>query len=109
MVSTKETIEEGIQCLGRGGTLVLVGVPQEVNLLNFEPWRLLLEELNLTGCRCATRQEIRESLDLVRRGLVKPAVINTFPLAEANKVQQLIDQMALKGRTVLVPKEEPDS
>jgi D-arabinose 1-dehydrogenase-like Zn-dependent alcohol dehydrogenase len=103
MVSTKETIEQGIQSMGTGGTLVLVGVPQGVKSLDFEPWRLLLDELNLTGCRCATRQEIQESLDLVRRGMVKPAVINPFPLEDANRVQQLIDEMALKGRTVLVP------
>jgi D-arabinose 1-dehydrogenase-like Zn-dependent alcohol dehydrogenase len=103
MVSTRETIEDGIRSLGIGGTLVLVGVPQGVKSLEFEPWRLLLEELNLTGCRCATRQEIRESLELVRRKMVKPAVVNVFPLEEANKVQRLIDDMALCGRTVLVP------
>ena len=102
MVSTRDTIEAGIRSLGRGGTLVLVGVPQGINALNFQPWRLIVDELNLTGCRCATRQEIRESLDLVRRKMVKPAVTNVFPLAEANKVQRLIDDMSLKGRTVLV-------
>jgi len=36
--------------------------------------------------------------------MVKPAVMNVFPLEEANRVQQLIDKMALKGRTVLLPK-----
>ena len=104
MISTRDTIEESIKSLGRGGTLVLVGVPHGLNSLKFEPWRLIGDELNLTGCRCATRQEIRESLELVRRGMVKPAVPNAFPLEEANRVQQLIDQMALKGRTVLLPK-----
>ena len=102
MVSTRDTIEESIQSLGRGGTLVLVGVPHGVDSLKFEPWRLIVDELNLTGCRCATRQEIRESLDLVRRKMVKPAVMNVFPLDEANNVQKLIDDMALCGRTVLV-------
>jgi hypothetical protein len=34
--------------------------------------------------------------------MVKPAVMNVFPLGEANKVQRLIDDMALLGRTVLV-------
>lgn len=104
MVSTRDTIEEGIKSLGRGGTLVLVGVPQGVDSLKFESWRLIADELNLTGCRCATRQEIRESLELVRRKRVRPAVTNVFPLEEANKVQGLIDDMALRGRTVLVMK-----
>ena len=102
MVSTRDTIEEGIKSLGRGGTLVLVGVPHGVNSLDFEPWRLIKDELNLTGCRCATRQEIRESLELVRRERVRPAVMNVFLLEEANKAQGLIDEMALLGRTVLV-------
>ena len=102
MVSTRQTLEAGIKSLGVGGTLVVVGVPQEVTSLDFEPARLILDELNLTGCRCATRQEIRESLELVRRGIVRPAVVNTFPLDEANRVQDLIDGMELLGRTVFV-------
>jgi hypothetical protein len=40
----------------------------------------------------------------VRRKRVRPAVTNVFPLEEANKVQGLIDDMALRGRTVLVMK-----
>lgn len=102
MVSTRQTLEAGIKSLGVGGTLVVVGVPYEVTSLDFEPMRLLRDELNLTGCRCATRQEIRESLELVRRGIVRPAVVNTFPLDEANRVQDLIDGMELLGRTVFV-------
>jgi hypothetical protein len=36
--------------------------------------------------------------------MVKPVVTNVFPLEEANKVQRLIDDMALLGRTVLAMK-----
>jgi D-arabinose 1-dehydrogenase-like Zn-dependent alcohol dehydrogenase len=102
MVCTKETLEEGIKSLGVGGTLVVVGVPQNVTSLDFDPGRFLREELNITGSRCATRQEIKESLELVERGVVTPVVINTFPLDEANKVQPLIDRMELPGRTAFV-------
>ena len=102
MVCTKETLEEGIKSLGVGGTLVVVGVPQNVTSLDFDPGRFLREELNITGSRCATRQEIKESLELVKRGVVTPVVINTFPLDEANRVQPLIDRMELPGRTAFV-------
>lgn len=102
MVCTKQTLKEDIKSLGVGGTLVVVGVPQDVTSLDFEPMRLLRDELNLTGCRCATRQEIKESLELVRRGVIRPAVINTFPLDEANRVQEFIDNMELLGRTAFV-------
>ncbi|MBW1941726.1 MAG: zinc-binding dehydrogenase [Deltaproteobacteria bacterium] len=102
MVSTKHTLEQGIRSLGVSGTLVLVGVAQNVPSLEFEVGRLIFDELVLTGCRCATRQEIRESLELVRKGDVKPVVMNTFPLEEINEVQELIDKMALSGRTSIV-------
>jgi D-arabinose 1-dehydrogenase-like Zn-dependent alcohol dehydrogenase len=61
-----------------------------------------MDEIILTGCRYANRQEIRESLDLVRRGLVKPAILQSFRLEEANRVHELIDNMKLSGRTVFL-------
>lgn len=101
-VGTKETMEDCIKALARGGTLALVGVPRDVQSLKFNPMQLILDEIVLTGSRCATRQEIRESLELVRRGLVKPAILQTFRLEEANKVHELIDNMQLPGRTVFL-------
>jgi D-arabinose 1-dehydrogenase-like Zn-dependent alcohol dehydrogenase len=102
MVGTKETIEGCIRALARGGTFVAVGTPRDITSLNFNPIQLLIEEIVVTGCRCATKQEIRESLELVRRGQVKPAVLQTFRLEEANKVHELIDNMKLSGRSAFI-------
>ncbi len=102
MVSTKQTIEEGIKSLGRGGTLVLVAVPRGFSAFDINASRFIFDEIVITGCRCATRQEIKESLELVRRGIVRPAVLNIFPLDEANRVQKSIDNMELRGRTAFV-------
>ena len=102
MVCTKETIEGSIRSLGRGGRLVLVGVPRDLSSLNFNPMQLIIDEIILTGCRCANKQEIRESLELVRRGVVKPTVLQTFRLEEANKAHELIDNMKLVGRSAFV-------
>lgn len=102
MVSTSQTINGSIGALSRGGTLVLVGAPRDVKSLNFNMSRLISDEINLTGTRCATKQEIRESLSLVERGLVKPAVLNTFHLEEANEVFEKIDNMRLTGRSAFI-------
>jgi D-arabinose 1-dehydrogenase-like Zn-dependent alcohol dehydrogenase len=102
MVCTRETIEGCVKALGRGGTFVAVGVPRNITSLNFNPIQLLTDEIVLTGCRCATKQEIKESLELVRRGLVKPAVLQTFRLEEANGVMELIDNMKLTGRSAFL-------
>jgi propanol-preferring alcohol dehydrogenase len=102
MVSSKETIEGCIKSLGRGGRLVVVGIPNDITSLDFNPRHLITDEIVVTGCRCATKQEIRESLELVRRGLVKTAVLQTFRLEEANRVHELIDHMKLPGRSAFI-------
>jgi D-arabinose 1-dehydrogenase-like Zn-dependent alcohol dehydrogenase len=102
MVSTKETIEGCIKSLGRGGRLVVVGIPNDISSLDFNPRQMITDEIVVTGCRCATKQEIRESLELVQRGLVKSAVLQTFRLEEANRVHELIDNMMLTGRSAFL-------
>jgi propanol-preferring alcohol dehydrogenase len=101
-VSTSRTMSGSIEALSRGGTLVLVGRPRDVKSLDFDMSRLISDELNITGTRCATKQEIRESLKLVERGLVKPAVLNTFRLEEANELFEKIDNMRLPGRSAFI-------
>ncbi|MFC1915544.1 alcohol dehydrogenase catalytic domain-containing protein [Chloroflexota bacterium] len=102
MASTNQTINDCIKVLARGGTFVLVGVPRDVKSLNFDIFRLARDEINITGARCATKQEIRESLQLVKHGFVKPAVPNTFRLEDVNEVFKKIDNMELPGRSALI-------
>jgi propanol-preferring alcohol dehydrogenase len=102
MIGTSQTMEDSIRALARGGTLVVVGVPRGIESLNFNTSRLVLDELIVTGARCATKQEIRDSLNLVERSLVKPIVPNEFRLEEANEVFEKIDRMELLGRAVFV-------
>ena len=100
MVGTKETIESAINSLARAGTMVMLGIWPGTNIeLNPEQ---LQGEKTLTRTQYATRQEIRESLELVRRGVVKPVILNTFPLEQTNKAHQLIDEMKLTGRAALI-------
>jgi len=79
-----------------------VGVPRDIRSINFEAFRLIGDELTITGARCSTRQEIRESLELVRRGLVKPAVLKIVHLEEVNALFDEIENMKLIGRSALV-------
>ena len=101
MVAIKETLESAVDSLAVGGTLVVVGFWPEVTI-ELNPSRFVTGELVLTGNRYATRQEIKESLELVKRGIVRPMVLNSFPLEEANEAHRFIDDMKLIGRTVLI-------
>jgi propanol-preferring alcohol dehydrogenase len=101
MVGVKDTLEGAIDSLAVAGTLVAVGVWPGTTI-EIDPRHLTGKEIVLTGNRYATRQEIRESLELVRRGVVRPVLLNTFPLEQANKAHELIDEMRLTGRAALI-------
>jgi propanol-preferring alcohol dehydrogenase len=95
-------MSDSIRSLARGGTFVAVGVPRDVRSINFEAFRLIEDELTITGARCATRQEIKESLELVRRGLVKPAVLKIVHLEDVKSLFDEIEAMRLIGRSAIV-------
>jgi D-arabinose 1-dehydrogenase-like Zn-dependent alcohol dehydrogenase len=63
---------------------------------------MLNGELAILGSRYVTRQDIVDSLELVRRGLVRPIVSRTFALEEAEQAHELLDQSALIGRAALI-------
>ena len=71
-VSSKSSLELGCSILGRGGRLVTLGGSGEQFLANSSD--MLVKELELIGSRYCTKQELKESLDLFARGLIKPLV-----------------------------------
>jgi propanol-preferring alcohol dehydrogenase len=97
---SQQTLTEGYRALGRAGTLVVLGFVPETTL-PVEPFRLLSEEITVTGTRYATRAEIAQSLELVRQGRVEPVIGATFPLAELNAAFEAIRGNEVFGRIVI--------
>lgn len=101
-VSSAATLEAGVQALGRGGRLVTLGGTGQP----FQsPTRdMVQKELELLGSRYATKQEVKESLDLVARGDARPVVTETysFRVDEVEKVHDRLEQGAVTGRAVIV-------
>jgi D-arabinose 1-dehydrogenase-like Zn-dependent alcohol dehydrogenase len=54
------------------------------------------------GSRYVTRQEIADSLELVRRGHIRPVVTRTFALEQAEEAHELLGQGAMIGRAALL-------
>ena len=101
-VSSAATLEAGVRALGRGGRLVTLGGTGQP----FQsPTRdMVQKELELLGSRYATKQEVKESLDLVARGDARPVVTETysFRVDEVEKVHDRLEQGAVTGRAVIV-------
>jgi D-arabinose 1-dehydrogenase-like Zn-dependent alcohol dehydrogenase len=46
--------------------------------------------------------ELIQAVDIVKQGQIKPIVSQTFPLEEAEKVHQLIQENKITGRAALI-------
>jgi D-arabinose 1-dehydrogenase-like Zn-dependent alcohol dehydrogenase len=102
-VGTAETMRAGIGSLARGGTVVLLGhhpdnadATVEFSLGQLRHGRIF------TSVTYATRQHVREAMELVRRGLVRPVIQRKFRLEEVNEALDLVDQVKLIGRAAVV-------
>ncbi|MGB0629110.1 MAG: alcohol dehydrogenase catalytic domain-containing protein [Alphaproteobacteria bacterium] len=99
-VSSRETLETAVQCLGRGGRMVTLGGSGE----NFSAHAhtMLEKELVLMGSRYATRQEVIESLELCARGEVWPLVTETADMAGAEALHERVERGLVTGRAAIL-------
>jgi len=91
----------GISALGVNGHLVVVGLFG--GALNLSVPLLPLKGLTLQGSYVGTPAEMKELMDLVVSGKVKPLPVATRPLAEANQTLQDLADGNIVGRVVLTP------
>ena len=99
-VANEDTLESSYRSLRKGGRLVFVGyVPgQAMSLL---PHQLVRGELEVVGSRANTTQELKETMELVSLGRIKPIVDQQLPLEEVEQAHELLAQGKFLGRGVL--------
>jgi D-arabinose 1-dehydrogenase-like Zn-dependent alcohol dehydrogenase len=100
-VASPETLQAGLAALAPGGRLAILGVHRD-SRFTVDPFWMLNGEREVIGSRYVTRQEIVDSLELVRRGLIRPTVTRTFALEEAEQVHDLLGNGEMIGRAALV-------
>jgi len=64
---------------------------------------LFMKDLTIMGSYMGSKEELLEVLKFVERGKLKPVVDRVFPLREAAKAQQLMEERKHFGKLVLVP------
>ena len=70
--------------------------------LNLSPGPLVGNEFIVTGSKCVTKQEIAETIEMVRQGRIKSIISRKFSLEEVPEVHELLDAREIFGRAVLV-------
>jgi propanol-preferring alcohol dehydrogenase len=107
IVGSRRTLEGAMQALAVGGRLVLIGtkpkpVYGEDPSFLLDPLDVLHRGLEIHASRYVTTAEIEKTLELVRRGVVKAVVTQTFPLDRVEAAHDAIRRNETIGRVALV-------
>ena len=107
-VATKETLEIGMDSLGRAGKLIIVGYRPpsafEGTLPDFtvDPLKVLNNAQEIHGSRYCSMDELRQSLELLRQKKIKPIVTETFKLEELEIAFQALLKNEVTGRAAIL-------
>ena len=106
-VASSETLEASFQSLATAGRLVILGFrPPEVfkviPTFKVDPLIVLGKMIEIHGSRYVTMAELIEAVKIVKQGKIKPIVTQTFPLEEAEKAHQLVQENKIIARAALV-------
>jgi NADPH:quinone reductase-like Zn-dependent oxidoreductase len=63
--------------------------------------QLFSQRKEIYGVFMGTKEDMREIVDMLNRGLVKPVVDRTFPLAEAAAAHKYMDEISFFGKLIL--------
>jgi alcohol dehydrogenase, propanol-preferring len=98
LAPTPAAIAQAVEALGRGGTLVLVGLPQGSFTLPI--LRTVAKGIRILTSAVGTRQDLREVLALAAAGRIK-TVAHTCRLEDVNWAFEQVGQGSVTGRLVV--------
>jgi D-arabinose 1-dehydrogenase-like Zn-dependent alcohol dehydrogenase len=102
---TPESIALSLSLLPASGRLVQVGY-SATSRLEVPAAEVALRELRLLGCRASALGDLRDALDAVARGVVRPVIGETRPLEGAQAALDVLGAGGAAGRQVLVVSED---
>jgi NADPH:quinone reductase-like Zn-dependent oxidoreductase len=62
---------------------------------------LFSQQKEIYGAFMGNKEDMREIVELLNKGVVKPVVDRTFPLAEAAAAHQYMDETSFFGKLIL--------
>ena len=106
-VGRRETIDACVGwtgALGRRGRLVFVGYHAgDEHEFRYHPIPMIVYEQKILGSVGATLEDLKESIDLVSKGVVKTVVDSTIPLKDFQQGLESIQSCKCVGKIVCIP------
>ena len=102
--SSISAMQQGIELVGPGGTVLLFAPPPPEALLPVTPNTLFFQEISLRTSYSAGPHETRQALDLLRNGRIRPESVIThrFSLRDAAQAFQLVAKPGDALKVVMV-------
>lgn len=100
-VGTAETAGLGFSLLAKNGSLVVVGLFGGELAVPIPP--IALRNLTIRGSYTGSLAELRELMQIARRGTLKPLPVSCHPMGEAGDILHRIRDGQVVGRAVLMP------
>jgi propanol-preferring alcohol dehydrogenase len=100
-VGRDETLQGCIDSLGTGGRAVGIGTRPEGNAATVRSVDLVLTEKTVTGSRHSSRAELLETMEVMARGTVRPAIGRRVPFTEVESLFEDLSAERLLGRGAL--------
>jgi NADPH:quinone reductase-like Zn-dependent oxidoreductase len=97
-----ETFERSVYALTRLGTLVTIG-SHDTHWGRMDLRHVYSKNLRILGTNLGTILELRQVLDQVVAGRLRPVVDTSFPLRDARAAVQYVLDRKNKGKVVLLP------
>lgn len=93
LVGHRETIMKGIECVGKGGRMTLVGIgPEDITL---SPYKTIIgREMTIIGVNDHLKSELYQLVDLVASGRLdlSTSITHKLPLEEANRALEMLEK-----------------
>jgi NADPH:quinone reductase-like Zn-dependent oxidoreductase len=97
-----DTFERSVYALARLGTLITIG-SHDTHWGRLDLRHVYSKNLTVVGTNLGTIVELRQILDHVAAGRLRPVIDRTFPLREARAAVQYLLDRRNKGKVLLIP------
>lgn len=97
-----DTWTASIDCLARGGRMVVLGLTSgpksEVDVR-----RVYQDELEILGAYGQTSEDLKAVLQLAKTGRLSPSIFRKLPLSSAKEAHEIIESREVQGKILLLP------
>jgi NADPH:quinone reductase-like Zn-dependent oxidoreductase len=97
-----ELFQKAIESLAQGGRMVTCGA-HSGEVVQFDIIPFFRAQHTIIGSFVYDREELDKVLDFAARGLLRPLVAQTFPLAEVREAFELLESRDFFGKILLRP------